>query len=61
MEEYEEKGKADNSAKGRCICYSPRERCEEEEEGEKIGEGWIRAVPGIFRFYGTRFQSIGAY
>jgi hypothetical protein len=32
------------------IGEGPGERGEQEKEGQQVGEGGVRAVPGVFRF-----------
>lgn len=50
MQKYEEERESDYRAEGWSICDAPRDGCEEEKEGEEVGEGRIRSVPGVFRF-----------
>lgn len=50
MYEDEEEGEADDGAKGRRVCDAPCQGRQEEEEGEEVGEGRVRTVPGVFGF-----------
>lgn len=54
MDKDEEDGEAEDGTEVRGIGEAPSEGCEEEEEGEKVGEGGIGTMPGVFGFYRVR-------
>lgn len=51
MNEDKNQRQPNDGPKRRRIGETPREGCEKKEEGEQVGERWIRAMPGILRFW----------
>jgi len=50
MDEDEKQGQAHNGPKGGGVSQTPGEGCEEQEEREEVGEGWVGTMPSVFGF-----------
>ncbi len=51
MAKYKDEGDLDRLAGSVGVGDAPCYTCQEEEEGKEVGECWIWAVVGVFRFY----------
>ena len=47
MQEHEDEDQADDRRRGWRVCETPGERRQQQEEGEEVGEGRVRSMPGV--------------
>ena len=60
MHKSEDQGETECGCECGGVCDAPCEAGEEHEEGEEVGEGGIRAVPGVFCFCERGLGGVGS-